>query len=78
MDFIFNVIPSWVRTFRVKRYAKKLSLTPKNLNDLLNEGPYTILDNGSGNPDMLTVSNEDLRKLEKTLNDMLKRKNPKH
>jgi hypothetical protein len=78
MDFIFNVIPSWIKTFRVKKYAKELSLTPKDLNNLLNEGPYTILDNGSGDPDMLTVSDEDLRKLEKILRDTIKRKNRLH
>lgn len=75
MDFVFNVIPSWIKAFRVKKYAKELSLTPEDLNDLLNEGPYTILDNGSGNADMLTVSDEDLRKLEKTMRGMIKRKN---
>lgn len=75
MDFVFNVIPSWIKAFRVKKYAKELSLTPKDLNNLLNEGPYTILDNGSGTPDMLTVSDEYLGKLEKILSDVLKRKN---
>ena len=24
MDFIFNVMPSWIKTFRVKKYAKEL------------------------------------------------------
>lgn len=78
MDFVFNVIPSWIKAFRVKKYAKELSLTPKDLNNLLNEGPYTILDNGSGTPDMLTVSDEYLGKLEKILSDVLKRKNQQH